>query len=323
MRFITRARDLTSVTTRLLTLAWLAAGAAACPSPKAEPAGDAAAATSGSTGATTNPSVPANGLPLPSASVAAAVNPAGLPAYSGPTGSVEGTITISGDEPPVIPNQDFSACPAAAPVYDKLFRIGAAMTLDGGVAAHALPDAIVAVTGYSGYFIPERNEAKHVAFEGCGFPTRTITLTFGQRLEITNATSLLFAPELAQAPTPAALIVPPNGNGDPVRIYPPHPGWFTLVDKVRSLPYLREDVFAFMHPLHTVSDANGHYRIDGVPVGTLDINTRLQPISREITQKVTIVENVVTRVDLNLVYTAPTDAGAPVDAGKDPRLRIH
>src|ERR1700685_103834 len=51
-------------------------------------------------------SAPANATPFPSASVAAFVNPAHLPPYLGPTGSVEGMITITGDAPPDTKNRD-------------------------------------------------------------------------------------------------------------------------------------------------------------------------------------------------------------------------
>ena len=260
-------------------------------------------------------SAPANGLPTPAASVAAAINPQDLPAYSGPTGSVEGTIFITGDTPRALPNLDFKQCPAGAAFYGKLFREGPSVSTAEG-AKRTLPDAIVAITGYSGYYVPERNEAKRVTFTGCSLPSRTITMTFGQRLEIANDSMLLFAPEFLQVASPAALIAPPKLRGEPVKLYPPHPGYYTLVDQVHAISFLRADVYAFQHSLHTVSDSNGHYRIDGVPTGSLDVHARLGIIDKNTAQKVEIRENVVVTVDLTLNYDAATDAvGSTLDAG--------
>src|SRR5580658_2813912 len=47
-----------------------------------------------------------NALPTPSANVDALVNPSHLPAYDGPTGSVEGTVFVRGPEAPDLPALD-------------------------------------------------------------------------------------------------------------------------------------------------------------------------------------------------------------------------
>src|SRR5688572_9870772 len=54
-----------------------------------------------------------NVTPIPTASVAAMVNPENLPAYAGPTGSVEGTVFVVG--PPAPDNvADFRGCADAS-----------------------------------------------------------------------------------------------------------------------------------------------------------------------------------------------------------------
>ena len=70
------------------------------------------------------PTAPPNALPIPSASVAAAVNPGDLPVYSGPTGIVEGTILVRGPDSPDVPDLNVHNCPAALDTYGKLFRAG-------------------------------------------------------------------------------------------------------------------------------------------------------------------------------------------------------
>jgi hypothetical protein len=256
------------------------------------------------------PSAPANGTPLPAASVAAFVNPEKLPPYAGPTGSVEGTISITGDPSPALPAQDYSKCPEAALTYGKLFREG--MPTAGG--GRALADAIVGITGYAGYYVPERSETRTISVSGCAFEPRVVNMTIGQRLEVANKAKDMWAPAIEQAQLPALMVAPPNG--DAVKLYPPKPGHMTLIDRMGH-PWARSDVWVFMHPLHAVSALDGHYRIDGVPVGKLKVNVRLTAIGQETSKEVEVLAGVVQKVDLTLAYHAPKDAGAPAatDAG--------
>jgi hypothetical protein len=248
-----------------------------------------------------------NVTPVPAASVAAYVNPAHLPPYTGPTGSVEGTIRIDGPPSPKSTGVSFSSCPDAEKMYGSLFREGP----PGPDGSRPLADALVAVTGYSSYFLPERNEAQTVTIDDCAFNARTVAMTFGQRLEIANKAPDLWAPMLTQAPMPVLMMS--TSHGDPVRLYPPHPGYYTLVDKGKH-PWATADVYALLHPLHAVSDVAGHYRIDGVPVGKLKVNARLAAIQREASADVEILENVVKTVDLVLHYT-PAKGPVLTDAG--------
>jgi hypothetical protein len=268
---------------------------------------------------------PMNALPIAAASVAYVVNQSNLPAYDGPTGSVEGTILVKGPASPDVPSLDVRPCPAALDTYGKVFREGPARA-DG---TRPLGDAVVAVTGYEGYFVPEKQEAQRIAISaGCGYPTRTIATTFGQRLEFVNDSKLPFAPYLEDAFEPAVMIAPPDRNGEPVKMYPPQAGYFTLKDRLQ--PFVRGDVYVMRQPLHAVSNVAGYYRIDGVPVGKLKVGARLaelNPPGNEAQQDVEVRPNVVQKVDIVLTYTpaAPRDAGAPraaTDGGRPPVI-IH
>jgi hypothetical protein len=245
------------------------------------------------------PPTPINATELPLEKVEGFVNPKKAPVYTGPTGSLQGTITITGDPPPDVPGQDFSKCPAARDVYGKLFRVGA--KLDNG--SRVLADALVAVTGYAG-FVPERQLAKRVSFENCTFNTRTIDLTMGQKLEVTNASSKLIAPALAQAPLPALMLA--TQNTAPVNVVPQKPGYYTVVDRM-ELTYLRADLYAMLTPLHTVTSIDGHYRIDGIPVGQVTVNARLPMIRKETSRPIEVHANTVETVDLTLAFTAATE----------------
>lgn len=256
-----------------------------------------------------------NALPIPSAAVAASVNPANLPIYDGPTGSVEGTVFVDGDPAPDSEDQDFASCPNAANLYKKTFREGAPSGPNG---ARPVADALVGATGYAA-FVPEKGEAKRLVFDDCTYGTRTVALTFGQRLEVSNKSKRAIAPGLDQMISPALMIAPPDEKGDPVKIYPAHPGFFTLSDRLGGAGKQRPlDVYVLLFPTHDVTNAAGHFRIDGIPVGKVDVFARLRVIGQEASQKVEIRAGVVQKVDL-VIHHKPSKAAAP-DAGSRPKV---
>jgi hypothetical protein len=274
------------------------------------PAGASAAGEAGASAAAPAPSAPMSVTPIPADSVAKLVNPSNLPPYTGPTGSVEGTVRIDGPPSPDArpPARDFGTCDDARKLQAKLFREGAA----GPDGARALADAIVVVTGYSGFYVPERNEAAHIGIKGCAFDARTVAMTFGQRLEVKSDAPDMWAPSLMQAPAAALMVTPPGSpNADPVRLYPNRPGYFTLVDRLKH-GYARADVYALLQPLHAVTDPSGHYRIDGVPVGKVTIAADLGAIDTAASKEIEVRQGVVEQVDL-VIHYAPKDAG-PVTA---------
>ena len=103
-------------------------------------------------------------------------------------------------------------------------------------------------------------------------------------------------------------------GGDAVKLYPKKHGLHRLYDHDRQ--YATADVMVFFHPLHTTSDTRGAYRIDGIPVGKVKVNTTHPHVGNDATVEVDVKPGVVHRVDLNLVHKLPADAAAkPVDAG--------
>jgi hypothetical protein len=248
-------------------------------------------------------------IPMPTASVAALVNPQSLPAYDDETGSVEGTIFVTGATPTATP-ADFSKCPAAEAEYGHAYREGAAKTPGG---PRPLADAIVAITGYSGFFVRETAEVKPVTIVDCGFSARTATMTLGQRLEVKNLTREYFTPLIEPAPNFVVMMAPPFG--DAVKIYPKKPGRYRLLDRDRK--YVVADLFVFLHPLHGVSDLSGSYRIDGIPVGKVTVNTSHPQIpSSEASRDVEIKAGAAAHVDLTLESRA-TEVRVVTDAGAD------
>ena len=241
------------------------------------------------------------------------MNPGHATPYTGPTGSVEGTIRIQGPPAPDAEGLNFSFCPDGQGEYGKLFREGPA----GPDGSRPVADAVVTVVDYQG-FVPERREAERATIVGCGYDARTYAMTFGQRLDIANASPKYWAPELQGAEMPALMVAPPNG--DAVKLYPPKPGRYRLHDQMRHT-YAVADVYVLLQPLHAVSDVAGHYRIDGVPVGKAKVGVTLPATGSFAKADVDVAANEVKTVDLVVSWTprllheepgpATTDGGRP------------
>ncbi|MGA7123064.1 MAG: carboxypeptidase-like regulatory domain-containing protein [Polyangiaceae bacterium] len=271
------------------------------PAPSAEPEAGAAPAPPG----------PPNAVGLPSAFVAAVVNPMNLKPYAGPTGSVEGMVLVRGPDAPPVPDLDVHACPGALDTYGKLFRAGPRRP-DG---ARPLADALVLVTGYSGY-VPEKNDVQRVVIgTDCGYPSRAIALTFGQRLDIANDSTLPFAPYLEGAPQLTVMIAPPQQRGEPVKIFPVRADFFPLRDQLQK--FVHVDVYVLRQPLHAVTDLQGHFRIDGVPIGKVRVSARLGGLLGEVDEDVDVRADAPQHVELLLKY-APVDAASPPPATPRP-----
>ena len=248
-----------------------------------------------------------NVSPVPTAAVADMVNPDKLPPYAGPTGSVEGTISVVGDPAPVVAG-DFTRCPDASSTWGHAFREGPPNGATGARGPRAVGDAIVVVTGYRGFFVPEKQEAKEIRIDGCAYTTRTATMTFGQRLEVKNVSKDFWTPVLEPGTNMVLMMATPNG--DPAKLYPKKPGHYLLLDRDRK--YVVVDVYAFLHPLHASTDVVGHYRIDGLPVGKVTVSTTHPQIDANAETQLTVEAGVVHKVDL-VLRNVNKDAGPPAD----------
>lgn len=260
---------------------------------------------------------PLNVTPLTTASVANKVNPAGLPAYSGPTGSVEGTVTVTGPAAAADGPKAYPLCKdgSAALTYGSAFREGTPATPGG---PRWLADAIVAITGYGSYFVPETKEAKEAVIEGCAYTARTYTLTFGQRLEVKNTSDTFWTPELDPKTTAVLMMAVPRG--DTVKLFPKREGFYRLVDRDRK--WAMADVYVLQHPLHTVTLTEGKYRIDGIPVGKVKVNATHPHLGKsEAAQEIEIKADTVAHVDLVLANNTPPPPAPPsYDGGVRPTV---
>ena len=249
---------------------------------------------------------------VPDSEVKAMVNPDSLPMYAGPTGTIEGVVKVSGPAAPStgLPMTAFKDCPEAANEYGVRFRSG---DMPEAGDARWLADAIVVVTGYSGFWVREKNDGVEVQIEGCGYRHRTITMTFGQRLEVKNLTNEFWTPVL-EPKSPGAMMMAPPHNNDPVKLYPKRAGRHAVMDHDRK--YIVNDLMVFRHPLHAVTDMKtGHYKIEGVPVGKMRVTASHPEIENVASTLETVVEVGKTSiVNLTLNYAGEPK---PKDAGTD------
>lgn len=206
----------------------------------------------------------ASSLPIDPKIVSAAVNSKGDPPYNGPTGTVSGIITVSGDPAPDMPEvlaQIPSDCPAAKDTYGKLFREG---------PGRALADVVVGVTDYPAY-VPEDQPAQFADASGCAWSSRTYVLTFGQSLDVRSRDSRPYVPDLMGARLKAQLVALPRG--DAIHLYPEQPGRYQLTDSMRL--FMLAEVLVVKFPTHAVTGLDGRFVIPHVPVGKVKVSALL------------------------------------------------
>ena len=254
------------------------------------------------------------GLPIEAAKVQRAVNPLGAAPYSGPVGSVRGTVTVTGDPAPDLEGwveQITASCPASARAfYTKLFREG---------PERRLADALVTVTGYQG-FVPASGEVVKIDVRDCTFGgARTFSATFGQRLELTNRDRQAYVPHLVGGPMKAWIVALPGG--DAVKLYPDKPGHFGLTDQMHGVMFA--DVFVVKFPTHAVTGLDGQFEIGRIPVGEVTVDALLPATGRTAERKVSVRDGETTEVNLVIEFKRERDtpkrpAPAPSASGVPP-----
>jgi hypothetical protein len=243
-----------------------------------------------------------------------ALNPQGLPVYSGPVGSVRGVVKVSGDPAPGVPAMQQklgqlppNTCGVAHELHAKLFREGPGRTLG---------DVLITVTEYPGY-VPPRGEVVRVEAKGCAFGSRILAMTFGQHLDVYNLDNQAYMPRLLGTPSYALRVAMPGGS--PVPVFAPTPGQYTLVDQTRE--YMRTDVFVLSYPTFDVTAPDGKFEIGELPVGNLKVTAYAPAFGKIAEQRIDIAAGAVAEVSFELPfsraeYEARMKQGAPPPAAE-------
>jgi hypothetical protein len=252
--------------------------------------------------------VPWVGIPRPVADVEKVINREGLKPYDGKTGKLKGKITMKGDAAPDVKLELPAGCEAAANVYGKAFRVG-----EGGVLA----DALVAVTGYSG-FVPVEKPYVSVTMKGCAYEQTVYTMTYGQRLEVKNVDpKLSHIPILDPAPFRSVNVAMPQGNA--IKLYAYQPAVNYVLRDYMSRPFLTARVFNLQYATHDVSAIDGTYEITGIPVGKVKVNAFLPAIDNQPFDKEIEIKEGENTLDIELTFDAKKDKIASL--GPDPWAR--
>jgi hypothetical protein len=296
---------------------WVGSGATwGCTRTEPAPSGAPSASASGGPASAPSAAEKPKPNPLTRELVDKTVNAANLPVYSGKTGTVRGTITVKGDEAPVLTEliaKIPSKCAPAREVYGKLFREG---------MLRSLADVLVTVTGYDGY-VPAKSEARLVEVRDCAWDARTIALMFGQRIDVRSKDREPYLPDLLGGSMPAQLVVMPNAK-DPVSLYPMKVGRFGLADSLH--PFMLAEVYVVKFPTFAVTGLDGKYEISGVPVGEVTVNALLPATMVVAEKKVKVSADQAVVVDLEIVFDKkkhgpkPVEAAAQKNKGKAPLL---
>lgn len=270
--------------------------------------GTPAAATPSSNAKAFKPAAPvASGSPLPLEVVSKTVNPKNEPAYTGPTGSVKGVVTASGDQAPDTPAhlaKIKDACPEGRAAYAKLFREG---------MMRSLADVLVAVTGYAGY-IPEKSPKVTIGARGCAFSTRTLATTFGQTIEVVSKDGEAYVPNLLGSRMEAQLLAIPGGAASP--LYPPSPGHYVLTDDIKV--FMLTDVFVLKYPTHDVTSLDGRFEIKDIPVGKVMLSALLPATHAVVEKEIEIKAGEATEVELTLPFDAKAFVKAAASSAPAP-----
>jgi hypothetical protein len=276
-------------------------------------------------GSATLPAAIASSLPIDPKLVSAVVNPKGEAPYSGPTGTIRGVVSASGDEPP--PVEEILAripadCPAAKAFYGKLFREG---------PARSLADVVIGVTGYAGY-LPEDTPSQKADAAGCAWNARTYVLTFGQSLDVRSRDSRPYVPDLVGAMLKAQLVALPRG--DAIHLYPEHAGRYELTDSMRL--FMLAEVLVVKFPTHAVTGLDGSFVVPRVPVGKVTVSALLPATFAQASKEVEVHagESVEVKFDLPFDRAAweaarkgtprpvPATSGSVLPAGSAPAVPV-
>jgi hypothetical protein len=207
-----------------------------------------------------------------------AMNPQGLPVYSGPIGSLRGVVTVSGDAAPIRAEMaaklPATGCPGAEEMQRKVYREGIGRTL---------ADVLVTVTEYRG-FVPPRSDSVRVDIKGCAFNSRVVALAFGQRLDVFNLDPQGYLPRLMGTPSYALRLALPGGS--PVPLFAPRAGRYLLIDETHE--YMSAEVYVLNYPTFQVTGLDGRFEIGGIPSGDVKVTAFSPLIGKTSEQRVKI-----------------------------------
>jgi hypothetical protein len=230
------------------------------------------------------------------------LNAADRPIYSGPTGTISGRVFVTGAEPEIV-HTKFADCTEADGFYRGSYR---QKTRDG---RRVLADAVIGITGYTDFVAPKRRYVD-VRMDKCKFERRTISIVLGQSIRFSNSearsSNRYYSPVTERDKLAVMRIAAPSS--EPVAITPTSVGLDRIKDY--ALPFMTADLVVGMTPVSAVSNEDGQYAIEHVPVGKLTVHafhpTFMDKKLREVTKEIEVKAN--ETVSLDITLEAPAKA---------------
>lgn len=200
--------------------------------------------------------------------VAAACGPDDLPLRRAPTGLLTGRALLADDATlPAYPDQDLirtplqTPAPRAAPAECAAARDTARHPVTLGTGRE-LAGIVIGAADFTHLW--ERKPLTHtVAIEHCRLQPTTIAAMAGDTLHLENRDDFAFEPMLGPAFRTKRL-----RRGHPEEIVLAG-GSVDAIQCPRTAPCGRTDVVVFRHPVFTVTDARGAFRIEHFPAGEM------------------------------------------------------
>jgi len=257
-------------------------------------------------------------IPISDDEIQAIINPSKATEYAGPTGAIEGTVTVKGDKPAVhvFTHKMPKGCETAPEAYGPAYIAG----------EHGeLSEALVAVIGVAGYVRPSR-EDKKVVIKDCAMIPRVFDANVGQRILVVNEDRAVYAPRMPGKKYVQRLAI---AGQSPVPLFPLAPGAFAiewLVGTLSGADIPAATMYVLPSALHQVTATDGKFRIGGVPAGKAWVSISHLDMP-EFKKEVVVKAGEVVKIDAVLTYSsakAATSASAAPSTSSSitrPKLR--
>ena len=134
----------------------------------------------------------------------------------------------------------------------------------------------------------------------CMFVPHVLTASVGQMIEIHNSDPFLHDAQALLGPQTLFNVAVPKGRT--VRRPLAYAGLINIICNVRHT-WMHAYLFVAEHPYHTVTNANGEFRIDGVPPGTYTLRAWHELLG-SVDRPVTVEGNKTATVDVTLQSVA-------------------
>lgn len=198
----------------------------------------------------------------------------------GPTGAVEGVVSLTAPIPPARPVQIDAAtaqrpgCAAAA--------VGYYANIFGVTRPGPMPEAIVTVDARSQYRPPARR--RYATFRDCSIEPRILAMSLGDELILHAETREYHFPKVDGM---GATIAQMLQRTEDQRRTPERPGRYIL-HSVNYPNWLQSPLVVTPNPFYDQTDTAGHYRIEHVPAGTYTMHAWF-PGTTPVDAQVTVV----------------------------------